>query len=103
MSEPEIKWTEAETIVGWNLYDLSSFYGDDPDEVERFAEWINQMKFEGRCCAEPDELWEIYLYPHYCDRPDKRKDDDNTECVCRQYDLDHKPHWTNEKVEENAK
>lgn len=97
------KWTEAEVIVDGALYELSSFIHDDPDEIERFAEWISQMKFEGRCCSGPEELWEIYMYPHFCDRPDQRDDDDDQECVCRQYDLDHKPYWTNEKkAEENA-
>lgn len=102
MSDLEVKWTEGEVLVDGTCYDLSSFYWDDPDEVENFQGWMSQMQFEGRCCSGPNELWEIYIYPHYCDRPDKRDENDDTECVCRQYDTDHKPHWTNEKVAENA-
>jgi hypothetical protein len=93
MAEPEVKWTEISHVIDGIEYDLSSFNEGNDNERELAFEFVEQIKFEAKIAAGPEELWEIYIYPHSCAM------DDQEECICRQYDLVHKPEWTNEKVE----
>jgi hypothetical protein len=86
MKTKEIQWYEITHHIDGALYDLTSYINNDADGEELAAEWVQQVKSEFKIAAGDDELWELYVHPHHCNRKEIR-------CNCTQ-DKNTKAEWS---------
>ena len=69
-------------------------YGAE-DAFEAFAtveEAEDYAYQQSQCLPDIAVEWDVYLLPHWCEQ------DSDEECVCRQYDVSHKPMFSSEEV-----